>query len=139
MADKIFMSLFYILPIGGASYTLFRYCLGQSVVWRNSSINKEIVKSAKTKMILSFIAAMAAMTLGLLWLYMVWIPSIQFPLVVKIIFFILMIPFMCCLAALGGLGKAVQAGTGSVTGVLKGLSSMVSDSYGDKNNKDGKA
>ena len=75
----------------------------------------------------------AAAILGTLLLCMVWIPSIQFPLIVKIIFFILMIPFMCFLAVLCGLGKAVGAGAGSATGILNGLKDMASEEPNNKN------
>ena len=117
MTDNILMSLLYILPIGGASYTLFKYCIVQFRVWKKGSANVEVLKSAGFKMILSFIGGFAAVTLGVLWLFMVWVPSIEFPPIVKIIFFILMVPFMCCIAALGGLSKVVEAGAGSATGV----------------------
>ena len=83
-------------------------------------------------MILSFMGGFAAATLGTLWLCMVWIPSIQFSPIVKIIFLILMVPFMCCLAALGGLSKAVEAGAGSATGILNELKDMASEKPNDK-------
>jgi hypothetical protein len=78
------------------------------------------------KMILSFIAALASAFLGCIWIIIIWIPGIQLPFIVGILFFVLMIPFMCVLAAVGGLGNAVEAGAGSATGILNDIKEDVS-------------
>ena len=65
---------------------------------------------------------------------MLWVPSIEFPLIVKIIFFILLIPFFCFISVLGGLTRAVAAGRGSVTGILNEFIEMVNEKPKDKNN-----
>ncbi len=118
MIEKILPSLFYILPLGGVAYSLYKFRNKQKDIMKVLTEDHPKRKSISIKMNLSLIGAFAATILCILWICLIWIPNIEFPYFIRIVFIVLMVPFLICGALIGGLGKAVEAGAGSATGIL---------------------
>ncbi len=131
MTIKILITLIFIIPISGASYTLFKYSYRYNILRKKNLNNKELSKSTMLKMFFSFIAGIAGSTLAVLWLIILWVPNVQLPLYMKIIFGVLVIHFGIFLSLLGGLAKTMEAGGSSVSGVMNSLSNKISQDSSD--------
>ncbi len=136
MFRNVFLSIIFILPFGVISYKLFKY------YFRNREIISKVTSDdqlRKWKVALSIIGAIICVALAFLWLAMVWVPDDQLPLIVKLLFYILLLPFILALvislAFINALGSAVEAGGGSTRTILKNIAGAIKDESSETSEK----
>ena len=122
MFRSIFISIIFILPVGIISHKLFKY------YFRNREFISKAISDdqlRKWKVSLSITGAVICIALAMLWLAIVWVPDNQLPFIVKLFFYILLLPFIIALvisvAFINSLGSAVEAGGGSTRSIIKNV------------------
>lgn len=133
--EIIIPTLLYILPVAGGTYTslklLYRFV--------RSLQNKRKMRLANfvdyLKPIGMFLVSIWGFILfGFMALWF-WFPEVELSQNARTIGIIIIVPYIVVVGSLYGLSRAVAGGAGSATGVLKGVSDIIS---GDDTNKKGK-
>jgi hypothetical protein len=125
-------TIFYILPVGGATYTIGKMFYRQLIGIKESQEIGSARFSDLLKPFGTFILLIWGFLLCIFMIVTFWFPSIQMPKIIGIIGLILLVPYLVCVGALYGLSKAVTSGVGSATGVIKDLTDMVSEEQSEK-------
>jgi hypothetical protein len=132
LSEILFPTIFYILPIAGATYTIGKIFHRQIIAFIGMKENSSKSFYVFAKLTGTFILLIWGCLLCFFLIVAFWFPSIEIPKSLKIAGLILLIPYIICTGALYGLSRAVAGGAGSVTGVLKGLTDMVSKEQSNK-------
>jgi len=127
LIEVVFDSIFFVLPVVGATIWLLNYLARQIKHLKklnySESTGKKIRKRIKILSVVSTL--MLFLCFFLIWWH--YFPSVNIPRIFRLIELILYLVFFGCLGVLYGLGKAVAAGAGSATGILNRLFDMISD------------
>ncbi len=114
------MSLIFVLPVCCLAYFLFEYYLRNkgelSVVTSENQLKRWKIWTA-------LVCAVIGAILCILWLAIIWGPENSLTFIIKILFIILLLPFILLLviafAFLNALGSAVKAGGSSTKAITK--------------------
>jgi hypothetical protein len=118
MFEKLFISLWYSLPIAGITYMLSKFFIGLIKLLRSEESSENSRKMIKWRLFVISIGFFFGLSFLTIWNSMVWFPGLELPMLFKIICLILFIPYICLTGFLMGLGKAIGAGSVSATSIL---------------------
>jgi hypothetical protein len=113
MIDQIMMSLFTVLPIGGAAFALTKYGLNQLLIIKNENNKKSISITLLIKIIFSLLAGVYGAVAAISFFCAFWIPNFKIPQAFGIMMLLILAIFIISLPILFGWSKAVEAGASS--------------------------
>ena len=135
MIEILIPTLLYMLPVAGATYTSLKllYRFVRSLLNKRKLELANVIDYVKPiGMILVSIWGFIMFSFMALWF---WFPTIEIPQNLRIIGIIFLVPYIIVVGSLYGLSRTVASGAGSATGVLSGVSDIIS---GDDTDKKGK-
>ncbi|WP_152971832.1 hypothetical protein [Desulfatitalea tepidiphila] len=125
-------TLFYILPVAGATYTIGKIFYRQIVDFKKTQESGSTNFYGFIKLVGIFIFLVWGCLLSIFLIVVFWFPNIEIPKSIRITGLFLLIPYILCVGALYGLTRVIESGAGSATGILKGLTDMVSGEQSGK-------
>ncbi len=138
LPNKIIMTLFYILPLSGVTYTFGKMLHRQLIEWKKKKGTDSRDTYEYVKLIAIFIMFVWGCCLCIFFIVSFWFSNVEIPKTLNIVCLILIIPYFMGMFVLYGLSRAVAAGSGSATGILKGLSDILAEKPSEPNKKIGK-
>jgi hypothetical protein len=135
MIEILIPTLLYMLPVAGATFTSFKllYRFVRCLLHKRKSESANVVDYLKPAgMILVSIWGIIMFSFMALCF---WFPTIDISQNVRTIGIIILVPYIIVVGSLYGLSRAVASGAGSATGVISGMSDMIS---GDDKNRKGR-
>ena len=133
LLEIILDTIFFIVPVAGVTLWLFKVLGGYINDLKSLRDNNTLYRPTVVKITLTSVSILLGLFLCLFMTWLIFFPSFKIPKIVKIFGFILYAGFWGCTGILYGLGKAVSAGAGSVTGILNKLFNTISEKDNPQN------
>ena len=117
MAELIIPTLLYMLPVGGATYTVLKLLYKQlHEILRKRKLKTDNIWDYLKPFGMA-IVSIWGLTIFLFLAMRFWFPPVELSQSLKVIGIIILIPYFIVVGALYGLSRAVAGGAGSATGI----------------------
>ena len=127
-----------MLPAAGATCAVIKLFYNYAVELKNKRQRGSVETNDYLKlfsMMLVSIWGIAILSFMVMWF---WFPTIEMPQSIRIVGFIVIVPYLIVVGALHGLSRVVAGGAGSATGVINSLLGRPVKTFRKKNKSPGK-